>query len=260
MRPGPKGDHSADMEVRNRLLRLVPGAERDQLLMRCERIELHPRQVLHHWRLPIQNVYFIESGMVSVSAKVDENRFVAAWLVGSEGMIGAPLVLAGEDRHPAHRRVVQVGGTALRLSAEEFVRILPKTPVLRAVVLRYVSVVLLQASQSGACNTVHRLRQRLARWLLVASNALQSPDVLLTHVVLGQLLGVRRASVTECLDLLEKEGCIRISRGAIHIQDAALLRSMSCNCFDLIEREYQRLLGSRPSKPAGRVHSPAVDL
>jgi hypothetical protein len=65
----------------------------------------------------MQSVYFLESGMVSVSAKVEENRFVAAWLVGSEGMIGAPLVLAGEDRQPVHRRIAQVGGTALRLAA-----------------------------------------------------------------------------------------------------------------------------------------------
>src|SRR4051812_21180229 len=239
---GPDGEHSIEMEVRNRLLRLVPEAERHHLLTRCERVELRPRQVLQHWRLPMPSVYFIESGMVSVSAKVKENRFVAAWLVGSEGMIGAPLVLAGEDRQPAHRRVVQVGGTALRLSAEDFVRILPKTPVLRAVVLRYVSVVLLQASQSGACNTVHRLRQRLARWLLVASNALQSPDVLLTHEVLAELLGVRRASVTECLEVLEEEGCIANSRGAIHIRDAAMLRGTSCKCFEFIEREELRLM------------------
>ena len=195
----------------------------------------------------MESVYFIESGLVSVSAKVGENRFVAAWLVGSEGMIGAPLVLAGEDRQPAHRRVVQVGGAALRLTARDFVRALPKLPVLRAVILRYVSVVLLQASQSGACNTVHRLRQRLARWLLVASSALQSPDVMLTHEVLGQLLGVRRASVTECLDVLEKEGCIRNARGAIHIHDTAMLRDMSCDCFNLIEREYLRLLSPIPA-------------
>src|SRR4051794_17742977 len=143
----------------------------------------------------MDNVYFLETGLVSVSAKVGTTRFVAAWLIGSEGMVGAPLVLAEDDRKPPHRRVVQVGGIALRLPAQQFVSMLPELPVLRSVILRYVNVVLSQTSQSGACNSVHSLRQRLARWLLVASNSLECADVLLTHKVLAELLGVRRASV-----------------------------------------------------------------
>jgi len=235
-------------ETSNRLLQLVPVAERERLLRTCERVELRARQVLHHWRLPMESVYFVESGMISVSARVEENKFVAAWLIGSEGMVGAPLILAEEDRQPSHRRVVQVAGSALRLSAADFLEILPELPALQRIIMRYVSVVLMQASQSGACNTVHRLHQRLARWLLVASNALQSRDVLLTHEVLGQLLGVRRASVTECLEALEKEECIKNTRGAIHIEDGAALRNTSCDCFSLIEREYLRLLSPQPGE------------
>jgi CRP-like cAMP-binding protein len=227
---------------RNRLLRLLPEEEKARLLSIAETIELRPRQVLHHWRLPMDNVYFVETGLVSVSAKVGANRFVAAWLIGSEGMIGATLVLAEDDRKPPHRRVVQVGGSAILVPAQQFLSMLPETPVLRSVILRYVSVVLSQTSQSGACNSVHPLRQRLARWLLVASNALESPDVLLTHEVLAELLGVRRASVTECLEVLEEEGCIANSRGVIHIRDAATLRGTSCKCFEFIEREELRLM------------------
>ncbi|WP_407123359.1 Crp/Fnr family transcriptional regulator [Bradyrhizobium sp. STM 3561] len=158
--------------VRNRLLRLIPDHELLEVMSRSETVRISPRQILHHWRLPMEHVYFVEHGLVSVSARVEQDRFIEAWLIGSEGMIGAPLVLTEIDQSPPHRRVVQVGGTAIRLSAPEFLSMMPTLPSLRKALLRYVDVVLLQTSQSGVCNAVHSLKQRLARWLLVASNAL----------------------------------------------------------------------------------------
>ena len=228
---------------RNKLLQLIPNSELSALLTRSEEVQIQPRQVLHHWRLPMENVYFIERGLVSVSARIEDDRFIEAWLIGSEGMIGAPLVLAEEDQTPPHRRVVQVGGTALRISAREFLSVLPELPILRKVILRYVNVVLSQTSQSGACNSAHALKQRLARWLLLARNALDDNNLPLTHEVLGQLLGVRRASVTECLEVLEREGLILNSRGLVTVTNAQLLQQAACNCFGLIDREYRRQLG-----------------
>lgn len=230
--------------VSNRLLRLLPHHEISEVLSRSDRVRILPRQILHHWRLPMEHVYFVERGLVSVSARVEEDRFVEAWLIGSEGMIGTPLVLNGIDQSPPHRRVVQVGGTAIRMSVREFLSVLPALPILKRVLLRYVDVVLLQTSQSGVCNSVHSLKQRLARWLLVASNALDDDKLPLTHEVLGHLLGVRRASVTECLDVLEKDGLIHSSRGLVSVVNPQLLRQVSCICFDTIAREYRRQLNA----------------
>ncbi len=228
--------------VRNRLLRLIPSHELTEVLARSETVRLLPRQVLHHWRLPMEYVYFVEHGLVSVSARVEKNRFIEAWLIGSEGMIGAPIVLTEVDQSPPHRRVVQVGGTAIRLPARDFLSMLPKLPALKRTLLKYVDVVLLQTSQSGVCNAVHSLKQRLARWLLVASNALEDEKLPLTHEVLSHLLGVRRASVTECLDVLERGGLIHSSRGLVSIINSPGLRQVSCTCFDTIAREYRRQL------------------
>ncbi|MBP0115382.1 MULTISPECIES: Crp/Fnr family transcriptional regulator [Bradyrhizobium] len=228
--------------VRNRLLRLIPNHELSEVLTRSDSVRILPRQILHHWRLPMDYVYFVEHGLVSVSARVDQDRFIEAWLIGSEGMIGAPLVLTEIDQTPPHRRVVQVAGTAIRMSAREFLSILPQLPTLRRVLLRYIDVVLLQTSQSGVCNAVHPVKQRLARWLLVASSALEEDKLPLTHEVLGHLLGVRRASVTECLEALEKDGLIRSSRGLVCILNFHALRQVSCTCFDTIAREYRRQL------------------
>ncbi|MDA9408141.1 Crp/Fnr family transcriptional regulator [Bradyrhizobium sp. CCBAU 45384] len=228
--------------VRNRLLRLIPQNELSAVLSRSEAVRILPRQILHHWRLPMEYVYFLERGLVSVSARVEHDRFVEAWLIGSEGMIGAPLVLTEIDQSPPHRRVVQVSGTALRMSAREFLSMLPELPNLKRILLRYIDVVLLQTSQSGVCNAVHSLKQRLARWLLVASNALEDDKLPLTHEVLSHLLGVRRASVTECLEVLEKDGLIHSSRGLVSILDSRALQRVSCTCFDTIAREYRRQL------------------
>ena len=231
--------------TRNKLLRCIPETELAVLQSMGTDVELKPRQVLHHWRLPMEYVYFLGSGLVSVSAKVEAGRFVEAWLVGSEGMIGAPCVLAPEDPMPPHRRVVQVGGTALRIPARDFLAALDDLGVLRGVILSYINLVLFQTSQAGACNSLHSVKQRLARWLLVAANAMGSSELPITHAVLAQLLGIRRASVSECLEALEQAGIIRNSRAAITLADRVQLEHSACSCSGLIQREYDRQIGRR---------------
>lgn len=210
------------------------------LLRTAEKIEIRPRQILHHWRLPMEHVYFIERGLVSVSAKVNNDDFVEAWLIGSEGFVGAPLVLADEGQSPPHRRIVQVGGEALRIPARDFQAVLPTLPFARRLLQRYVQVVLFQASQFGACNAAHSVKERLVRWLLVARSGLDSDDLPITHEVLAQLLGVRRATVTEIMDVLQTETLVRTTRGRISIADGEALQRASCACFGLVHREYRR--------------------
>ena len=144
----------------------------------------------------MEHVYFLTSGLVSVSAKVAESCYVEAWLVGSEGVVGGLLLLTGEARAPAHRRIVQVSGSAFRFSAADFLRLSGQLPVFRTILYRYLAILVVQTSQAGVCNAAHSLKQRLARWLLVASHSLDDRNVPLTHEVLSDLLGVRRASVT----------------------------------------------------------------
>jgi CRP-like cAMP-binding protein len=228
----------------NRLLQLLPREDLDRLLPMLELVEIRPRQVLHHWRMPMQHVYFIERGLVSVAAKIDDDTFVEVWLIGSEGFVGVPIVLSDDD-DPPHRRVVQVGGHAWRVSSQDFKQALRAIPSLPALLNRYAQVVLLQTSQSGACNAHHPLWQRLARWLLLARDALASDSMTLTHELLARLLGVRRASVSECLASLEDKKLVEQRRGTIRILDAEKLERTCCDCFRIIRREYQRQLQPR---------------
>ncbi|WP_198026498.1 Crp/Fnr family transcriptional regulator [Bradyrhizobium sp. ARR65] len=227
--------------LQNKLLRLLPPEELSVLLESAEKAELRPRQVLQHWKLPMEYIYFLESGLVSVAARVGNENFVEVWLIGSDGCVGVPLML-GTQIAPLHRRIVQVGGTALRIAAPAFREMLQRLPVLHTLLNRYVAFLLVQTSQCGACNLRHPLKQRLARWLLLARRSLNAGEIPLTHEVIGQLLGVRRASVTERLEELEAEGVISTRRRFIQIERVQELERMSCDCFGLIDREYHRQL------------------
>jgi len=185
--------------VRNALLNRLPAVELQQLLASSELVTLAPRQVLHHYKLPMTHVYFVEHGLVSIAAKVGPEKFVEVWLIGSEGMVGVPLILA-PNSEPLYRRTVQVGGDAFRIRSGSFRQLVPHLPILRGLLNAYLSAVLVQTAQAGACNAAHPLRQRLARWLLLARRSLQSKDVPLTHGALAHLLGVRRASITASIN------------------------------------------------------------
>nr|WP_283818016.1 Crp/Fnr family transcriptional regulator [Bradyrhizobium jicamae] len=189
----------------------------------------------------MEYVYFVERGLVSVAARVEREKFVEVWLIGSEGLVGAPIALAA-DAAPLHRRTVQVTGEALRIKTPEFCGLLDSLPHLRSVVDRYLAVVLGQTSQSGACNSFHDIRQRLARWLLIARSAMDDNEIPLTHGVLAELLGVRRASVTDSLEALQTDGTVTTRRGSVKIENPVELSRLCCGCFKLIEREYRRLL------------------
>ncbi len=234
---------------RNGLLRLLPAEDWHRLRANFRLVELKPRQVLHHWRMPMQHVYFIESGLVSTAAWLGNDLFVEVWLIGSEGMTGLPIILGDRD-DPPHRRVVQVGGRAWRVSVNDLTRSMEEVPSLRSILLRYVQIVLMQTSQVGACNAHHEIKQRVARWLLQARDALQSHDLPLTHEVLGRLLGIRRASVSECLGVLESERGIELRRGLIQIIDSGQLERTACACYRIIRREHRRLLIRETSREA----------
>lgn len=226
--------------LRNRLLRGLPAAEWETLGACMERVELRPRQVLHHWNMPMRDVYFVEHGLISVSVRISREQAVEAWLIGSEGMTGIP-VLLGDDDNPSHRRVVQVGGTAFRIAAGDLMASVRELDTLRETLLRYVQFVLGQTSQWGACNAHHNVRQRTARWLLTARDALESDALPVTHQLLARLLGVRRASVSECLSALEADGVIRNTRSLVEIADAQALSAIACDCHRAVRRAYRHL-------------------
>jgi CRP-like cAMP-binding protein len=229
------------MEPKNRLLRALPRPELEAIGQLLEHVTLRPRLVLHHAGLPVDSIYFIEEGLVSVSARTTPRTSVEAWLTGSDGMVGLPAIF-GPPLISPHRRIVQVGGSAFRMSAESAHQLLDSSKPFRDVVLAFTHVALIRSAQFGACNTHHTVRQRLARWLLMASDSLDSADLPLTTQVLAALLGIRRASASECITELGKQNLVVKRRGSIHIVNRQALSETACDCYDIARREYDRVI------------------
>ena len=225
---------------RNQLLQALAPDDISVLAPLLTRVTLRPRQLLHVSRTPMERVYFIEHGLISVSGPSGQGKMVEAWLIGSEGMSGIPITL--HDDAPPLQRVVQVGGEALEIASHNLSAVMETCPSIRRILLRYVAFVLMQTVQTGICNANHDVEQRLSRWLLVARDALGDDRVPLTHRALARILGVRRASVTNCLGALEKRRAIHVSRGAVVASDADALSEIACDCTRFIKREYQRLI------------------
>ncbi len=219
-------------ESRNSLLRFLSDPVAQAVLSEAEPFKLSKRQILHMRGLPFEHVYFIERGVVSVIADVDTTRDIEIWLVGHEGFVGLPLVL-GSASSP-FKRVVSIGGEALRLSADTFQDLLAHHPELQRLMLRYAHSVAIQTGQALACATRHSVGQRLARWLLSAQDRLDEDALPLTHSTLARLIGTRRASITVALNKMAESGLVDLGRSSIGIKNRDALVELSCKCYGIM--------------------------
>lgn len=221
------------MGLRNQLLSTLSFQDLNRIQPYLEEVPLIRKRVLHYPKLPIEHVYFVEDGLISIVANTDgENDSVEAWLIGHEGLAGVPVVL-GANTSP-HKRVVQVEGMALRMSAEDLRWAMDEMPDFRRLLLLYINSILVQVGQLAACNMKHTIQQRLARWLLMAHDRLGRDDLPLTHAIISKLLGVRRSSVTEKLAEFEAAQSIQCLRGHIRVLDRPQLEALACVCHRVI--------------------------
>ena len=226
---------------RNRLLAVLPPEVLGRLWPRLEMVELPLRQVLHAVETPIETVYFPETGWVSMVAALEDGDGAEVGLVGREGMVGLP-VLLGSDSDDLEA-MVQVPGMALSLGANALRAALDDDPVLRNLLLRYALVHHGQVARTAACNGRHHTEERLARWLLMAHDRSEGNAFPMTHEFLSMMLGIRRAGITVAAGTLQKAGLIRYERGWMEIEDRPGLENAACECYGVVRRAYDRLLG-----------------
>jgi CRP-like cAMP-binding protein len=225
----------------NRLLAALPAAELQHLLPHLETVPLSARTVVQSPGQPITHVYFPTTAVLSLVNVLRTGTDVEVGLIGSEGMAGLPIFLRAE-KSPA-RCLVQVTGEALRMPAASFHAAVASDCRLHHLLLRYTSAFLTQLSQCGACNAQHSVEQRCCRWLLMTHNRVQADRFQLTHAFLATMLGVRRAGVTEVARSLRDLGLVRYTRGWVTILDREGLRDAACECYGVIQAEFERLLG-----------------
>jgi CRP-like cAMP-binding protein len=226
---------------RNRLLAALPLDDLARLWPRLEAVELPFRKVLHAPGEPIEAVFFPETGYASMLACMEDGDAAEVGMVGREGMIGLP-VLLGAD-HDDIEGMVQSPGTALRMDAQAFREELERLPASRTLLLRYALVHHGQVARTAACNGRHHVDQRLARWLLMAHDRVEGDEFPMTHEFLSMMLGVRRAGITVAAGQFQKAGFIHYERGCIDVTDRPGLESVACECYGIVRRAQDRLLG-----------------
>jgi CRP-like cAMP-binding protein len=208
-------------------------------------VDMKLRMPLHEPGKPISHVYFPTTAVASLVTTMEDGDTVEAATVSNEGMVGLPMFL--ETGTVSSEAFVQVSGEGLRMKASAFRTEIRDGGALYAVVQRYSQVLLRLIAQSAACNRLHSLRQRCARWLLMAHDRVRGDAFFLTQEFLSQMLGVRRATVTNAATDLRNLGLIRYRQGHLEVLDRPGLESVACECYGVIRREFDRL--SNGTKP-----------
>lgn len=225
----------ANAAEKNRLLGEIPQEIFKQYFSDLPTVSLYLKQILYQVGDPLEYVYFIEQGIVSFLAAMTGGSTTEVGMIGMEGLVGLP-VLLGDDLS-GQQALVQAPGAARRMKAADCKTAFDQSAAVRAVMLRYMGVLFKVAAQTAACNQLHALKQRTARWLLMMYDRLQSDEMPLTHEFLSTMLGVRRTRVTETAGELQRQGMIVYSRGLVTIVDLEKLEGTACECY----RDHDRL-------------------
>jgi CRP-like cAMP-binding protein len=218
--------------IANRLLASLPRTHYKRLVSGLEPVELNFGDVLFEPGEQIRHVYFPDRSLVSLLTLVDGKMALEIGMVGREGMVGTALAL-GIGVSPV-RALVQGAGAAVRMKAARFVGELRRSLPLQRALYRYTDTLMAQVAQTAACNRFHLVQQRLARWLLMTRDRLQSNSFPLTQEFLAHMLGVRREGVTAAAGSLQKRKLIEYSRGNIVIVDGRRLEAASCSCYQIV--------------------------
>jgi CRP-like cAMP-binding protein len=229
----------------NRLLDGLPEEELAKLLPHLEDVPLSIRDSLLAPNRPIEFVHFMTKGIASVVAPLDDGAMVELAVIGPEGMTPVAAIL-GAVSSP-HDCFVQVAGSALRMDAKKLVEEISRSAAIREPLLRFAQAVSVHTAQTAACNARHTLEERLARWLLMARDRLQSDQLPLTQEFLSMMLAVRRSGVTVAAGTLQQAGIVRYRHGRITVLDVEALEATACECYRVVREETARLLenGSR---------------
>ena len=225
----------------NGLLSGLPANVRSQLDPLFERVSLSARKIIVQPNEPITHLWFPVTAVFSIITILPDGRAVEVGTAGPEGMVGLP-VLLGVDSMP--RQVfAQIAGDALRIDRAAFAMAVERHPGFHARLLRYAQAYIDDIAQSVACNRLHTLEQRCARWILKTHDRVRGDYLPLTQQFLAFMLGVRRAGVSVAADSLQRAGLIRYQRGKVTVLDRDALEEVACPCYRINRENFRRIMG-----------------
>ncbi|MFN2637777.1 MAG: Crp/Fnr family transcriptional regulator [Gemmatimonadaceae bacterium] len=225
---------------RNRLLRLLPTSEFETVFESSEFVTVKSKELIWESDGPITHVYFPEDAIISLVTQMQDGSGVEAMTIGNDGFAGLP-VFHGVDSTQC-LACGQITGKVRRLEAKDFRKVVAECPDLQRVLHRYSHLVFEIVSQAAACNRLHVIEQRCARWLLMSEDRVGRPKFDLTQEFLAEMLGVRRPGVTVAMGILEKHGLITHGRGNITVINRAGLERAACECYRKIKSRQDKLL------------------
>lgn len=225
----------------NRILNALTRSAYARLAPHLEPVNLSAGEILYYPDQAITHVYFPNRGTISIVSMFGDGGSVEVGMVGNEGMFGVCIFL-GSISTPLEA-VVQLPGDGLRMRAAVLRKEFQQGGLLQDLLLRYTQAFITQIAQTAACNSRHPIDGRLARWLLMCQDRAQSRDMKMTQEFIATMLGTRRAGVTVAAGQLRHEGVINYQRGHLTINDRARLEANSCECYEIVKKEFDRLVG-----------------
>jgi CRP-like cAMP-binding protein len=225
----------------NRVLAALPAAEYRRALTKLKSAPFRRGQPLGEPGKAISYVYFPRTGVASMVARLREGGVIEVATIGNEGVVGLSAYL-GNGRS-SMEVFVQIPGEALRMDADAFRREIRASSAWREIIRRYSQALLTQVGQSAVCNRAHPIEQRCARWLLMSHDRVLGNEIALTQEYLGEMLGVRRASVTQAAGKLKRRRLIDYHRGKIRVLDRKGLEQAACECYAFIRSHHDELVG-----------------
>jgi len=225
----------------NRILNALSRPEFEELSEHLDPVNFSSGEILYRPEQPITHVYFPDRGTVSLVSTFEDGATVEVGMVGNEGMFGV-CVFLGTVATPLLAQV-QLPGHGLRMRADVLRREFLKGGQLQDLLLRYTQAFITQVAQTAACNRAHQMEGRLAKWLLMCGDRAQSKELRLTQEFIAQMLGTRRAGVSDTAYQFKEAGLISYRRGDMTIVDRAGLEALSCECYPLMKKEFARLVG-----------------
>ena len=230
-----------DGRPKNRLLAALPADDFDRLRPLLKTVPIRLKQVLHKNAEPLRAVYFLNGGVASITTVLSDGTTVEAATVGDEGMLGVEAFLSADAVAPGEA-LMQVPDTdAMMMSVDDFRREVAAQGAFRDLVGRYTQIVIAQMMQSTACNALHQVPQRAARWLLMTHDRMHGQDFNLSHEFLAIMLGVQRPTVSVVAGTLQQAGLIRYTHGRVTVRNRKGLEAASCECYRIIRAHFDKL-------------------
>ena len=224
----------------NHLLDALLSAEFDRLSPNLELVEMSLGKVLYESGGMLEHVYFPTNSIISLLYVMANGSAAEIAVVGNEGILGISLFMGGETT--SSRAVVQSAGHAYRLKAQLLKDEFNRGGPVQRLLLRYTQALITQMAQTAVCNRHHSVEQQLCRWLLLSLDRLATDKLTMTQELIANMLGVRREGVTDAAGKLQREGLINYSRGRITVLDRPKLEKRSCECYQVVKAEFDRLL------------------